>query len=59
LGNLPDYWKYKAATGRTIGEFLVEKRFEYGPIFIVFFMQRAIVFLGSFWGILAICDMFL
>ena len=47
LGSLPDYWKYKAATGRTIGEYLVEKRFEYGPIFIVFFMQRAIVFLGD------------
>ncbi|CAB3993413.1 cholesterol 24-hydroxylase-like [Paramuricea clavata] len=47
LGHLPDVWKYKAATGRTTGEYLLEKRFEYGPIFILYFVHRALVFLGD------------
>ena len=47
MGHLPDVWKYKAATGRTMDEYLLEKRFEYGPIFILYFVHRAIVFLGD------------
>ncbi|CAB4019433.1 cholesterol 24-hydroxylase-like [Paramuricea clavata] len=40
-------WKYKAETGRTTSEFLLEKRLEYGPIFILFFIHKPIVFLGD------------
>jgi hypothetical protein len=47
LGHLPDLWKYKAETGRTTSEFLLEKRLEYGPIFILFFIHKPIVFLGD------------
>ena len=47
LGNIPDIKKYKATTGRTMGEFLLEKRFEYGPVFILYLAHRAIVFLGD------------
>ena len=47
LGHLPDVWKYEAATGGIIAEFLLEKRFEYGPIFILQFVHRPIVFLGD------------
>ena len=47
LGNLPEILKYKAETGRTLFEYLVEKRFEYGPIFVVFFLHKAMVFLGD------------
>ena len=47
LGHLPDIWKHKAATGRTMSEFLLEKRLEYGTIFVLFFIHRPIVFLGD------------
>ena len=47
LGHLPDIWNYKAATGRTSNEFLLEKRLEYGPIFVIFIVYKPIVFLGD------------
>ena len=47
LGNTPEILRYKAETGRTSIEYLLEKRFEYGPIFVVFFLHKAIVFLGD------------
>jgi cholesterol 24(S)-hydroxylase len=36
-----------AATGRTLSEFLLEKRLEYGPIFVIFFLHKPMVFLGD------------
>jgi cholesterol 24(S)-hydroxylase len=47
LGHLPEIWKYKAATSRTMSEFLLEKRLEYGPIFILFLIHRRLVVLGD------------
>ena len=47
LGHLPELWKYKAATSRTMSEFLLEKRLEYGPIFILFLIHRRLVVLGD------------
>ena len=46
-GNLPDLSRYQTETGRTMSEFLMQKRFEYGPIFVVFFLHRALVYLGD------------
>ena len=46
LGNLPEILRYKAETGRTFIEYLLEKRFEYGPIFVIFLLHKAVVFLG-------------
>ena len=46
-GHLPDFQKYKVATGRSSIEFVLEKRLEYGPIFILFFLHRPVVFLGD------------
>ena len=47
LGHIPDVSKYQTATGKTLCEFLVEKRFEYGPIFILFYVHRAVLYLGK------------
>ena len=47
LGHLSELWKYKAATGGTNVEFLLEKHVEYGPIFVLFFLHQPIVFLGD------------
>ena len=47
LGHLPEIRKYMAATGRTLSEFLLEKRLEYGPIFVIFFLHKPMVFLGD------------
>ena len=46
-GHLPDFWKYKATTGKMMIEFLLAKRLEHGPIFILFFLHRPLVFLGD------------
>jgi cholesterol 24(S)-hydroxylase len=47
LGHLPDIWAYKAATDRTTNEFLLQKRLEYGPIFVLFIFHQPIVFLSD------------
>ena len=47
MGHIPDLRKYKKTTGRTMGEFVMEKRFEYGPIFVVHMAHRPIVYLGD------------
>lgn len=46
-GHLPDLWEYKATTGKMMLEFLLEKRLEYGPIFILFFLHKPVVCLGD------------
>ena len=46
-GHLPEIWKYKATTGRLTIEFVLEKRLEHGPILILFFLHRPVVFLGN------------
>ena len=47
LGHLPDIWKFKSTTGRIAAKYILEKRFEYGPVFVLFFCHRAVVFLGD------------
>ena len=47
LGHLPEIWKYKATTGGLTIEFVLEKRLEHGPILILFFLHRPVVFLGD------------
>ena len=47
LGHLPDVWNYKAATGRTSNEFLLEKRLEYRPLYVIFIAHQPVVFLGD------------
>ncbi|XP_028398126.1 cholesterol 24-hydroxylase-like [Dendronephthya gigantea] len=47
LGNIPEISKYKDVTGKTLPEYLVEKRFEYGPVFVIVLVHRAIVFLSD------------
>ncbi|XP_028400170.1 cholesterol 24-hydroxylase-like [Dendronephthya gigantea] len=46
-GHLPELWKYKQETGRITSEFLLQKFLEYGPLFVLFFFHRPIVFLGD------------
>ena len=47
MGHIPDFRKYIEATGGTLSEFVMEKRFEYGPIFVLHFAHRPIVHLGD------------
>ena len=47
MGDIQDIWKYKEETGRTIAEFAMEKRFEYGPIFALHVAHRPLVFFGD------------
>ena len=47
FGNLPDIWKYKKETGKTVTEYVTEKRIEYGPIILVTYFHRCVVFLGD------------
>ena len=46
-GNVPEIERYRAETGRSVVEYLLEKRFEYGPIIVVFFLHKAVVYLGD------------
>ena len=46
-GNIPEILRFRAAAGGALSEYLLEKRLEYGPIFVVFFLHRPIVFLGD------------
>ena len=47
FGNLPDYWKYKKETGRILAEYVLEKRLEYGPIMLLMYLHRPVVYLGD------------
>ena len=47
FGNLVDFWKYKKATGKTLAEYSLEKRLEYGPIFLMTYFHRCIVYLAD------------
>ncbi|XP_028391379.1 cholesterol 24-hydroxylase-like [Dendronephthya gigantea] len=47
LGNLPDIWKYKKATGRTFSEFVMEQRFKFGSIFVLTLFHRPMVYLAD------------
>ncbi|XP_046840511.1 cholesterol 24-hydroxylase-like [Xenia sp. Carnegie-2017] len=47
LGHLPDLWKYKARTGRINAEFFLEKRLEYGKIFLLVLAHRPVVCLAD------------
>ena len=47
LGNLADFWKYEKATGRTLTEYLLEKRLEHGPIFLMTYFHKCVVYLGD------------
>ncbi|XP_028406688.1 cholesterol 24-hydroxylase-like [Dendronephthya gigantea] len=47
FGHLPDIERYQATTGRTLDEFLLEIRLEYGPIFVLHFLHLPIVFLAD------------
>ena len=47
MGHIQDIRKYKKATGRTVSEFVTQKRFEYGPIFVLHMAHRPVVYLGD------------
>ena len=47
FGHLPEIRKYAVSTGRTLSEFLLEKQIEYGPIFVLFFLHKPMVFLAD------------
>ena len=48
FGNLPDLWKYQKETdGGTLIEFVLEKRLEYGPVLLLTWFHRAVVYLGD------------
>ena len=47
FGNLAGYWKYKKATGGTLSEYVSEKQLEYGPIFLITYLHRCVVYLGD------------
>ena len=47
MGHIPDIRKYQKTTRRTMPEYLMEIRFEYGPIFVLHFVHRPLVFLGE------------
>ena len=47
MGHIPEFRKYKKTTGRTFCEFVMEKRFEYGPIFVLHLAHRAVVQLAD------------
>ncbi len=47
FGNLPDYLEYKKATGKPLPEYVLKKRLEYGPIFLMMYLHRPIVYLGD------------
>ena len=47
FGNLAGYWKYKEATGRTLIEYVSEKQLEYGPILLITYLHRCIVYLSD------------
>ena len=47
FGHIPEIRKYKAETGRPMCELMLIKRQEYGPVFIVYFMHRPVVYLGD------------
>ena len=47
FGHLTDIVNYIKVTGRTFSEFLLEKRLEHGPIFVLFLLHKPMVFLGD------------
>ena len=47
FGNLTDYWEYKKATGKPLAEYVLEKRLEYGPIFLMTYLHRPTVYLSD------------
>ncbi|XP_028406678.1 cholesterol 24-hydroxylase-like [Dendronephthya gigantea] len=47
FGHLPDIQRYQTTTGRTLDEFLLKIRLEYGPIFVLHFLHLPIVFLAD------------
>ena len=47
FGNLPEYWEYEKATGKTLAEYVLEKRLEYGPIFFMTYFNMCVVYLGD------------
>ncbi len=47
FGNLSGYWNYKKATGKPLAEYVLEKRLKYGPIFLMTYLHRAIVYLSD------------
>ncbi|XP_028390951.1 cholesterol 24-hydroxylase-like [Dendronephthya gigantea] len=48
FGNLPEYWEWQKATdGGTMLEFVLEKRFEYGPVILLTWFHKAVVYLGD------------
>ena len=47
MGHIPEFRKYNKATGRTMGEFVMAKRFEYGPIFVLHMAHRPLVYLAD------------
>ena len=47
MGHIPEITKYEAETGRILLEFLLEKCQEYGPVFVVYFLHKPIVYLGD------------
>ena len=47
FGNLSDIWEYKKSTGKAVTEYITEKRLEYGPIFLLTFVHRCVVFLAD------------
>ena len=47
FGNVHEIWRYQKETGKTVPEYLMEKRSEYGPIFLITYVHRCIVILGD------------
>ena len=47
FGNLSEIWEYKKSTGKAVTEYITEKRLEYGPIFLLTFVHRCVVFLAD------------
>ena len=47
MGHIPEIRKYKNETGRILLEFLLEKCQEYGPVFVMYFLHKPVVYLGD------------
>ena len=46
FGHVPDIRKYRR-TGRTLREYLLDNRLQYGPIYALFLLHRVVVILGD------------
>lgn len=47
FGNLVEIWRYKKATGRLLTEYVTDLRMEHGPVFLMFLMHIAVVYIAD------------